>query len=319
MEYVPISDTIRSNFKVISVANSTKLDADLIAKCLIWLYIEAKKSYQDGIVTALDGDDIRLAAVFGFKKRSEIRQAHEIWEAFKTVRVMRDGELKNPIIVNKDGELYINDWMESGPGYYLAEREAKRKAARDKKRQQRGQPPTVSPALSPRQSSGQSPVPRARADELESESEYLTKTKNPPTPLDEILGLYNQTLAAGNPPECPAFPKENLTDDLRASIRARWRARPNLEWWEAYFKRVAASLYLTGKKKNWRASLPWLVGPKNMTKVLGGGYDDAPGPDDGQYRNAETVLYKPVPKPGECDADFEKRMAEYEAKGGANQ
>ena len=87
-------------------------------------------------------------------------------------------------------------------------------------------------------------------------------------PFDEIADLYNRIL-----PDLP--PCKKLTPSLRDDIQARWRADPerrDLSWWRAYFSQVAASPFLMGLKKDWRASLKWLLGKQNMDKVLSGNY-----------------------------------------------
>ena len=90
----------------------------------------------------------------------------------------------------------------------------------------------------------------------------------------QIATLYNDT--------CTNCPTAMLTPDLRRSIKARWnedKTRQTPEWWEAYFRRVHRNNFLSGREKptdgrpGWCASLPWLVGPTNMTKVLNGNYD----------------------------------------------
>lgn len=90
---------------------------------------------------------------------------------------------------------------------------------------------------------------------------------DPPCPTAAIVSLYRTIL-----PDHPDV--SEVTDDLKTTIKKRWVKHPSLEWWRSYFERVSKSQFLTGKKKEWIASFPWLVGPKNMTKVLSGQYDD---------------------------------------------
>jgi len=137
MEYVPVDENIRTNPKVLAVASVVKLDPDEVAKCLIWLFLEVKKSFPDGIVTTLDGDDIRLAGIFGFKQRRQISLAKKLWTAFKTVRAMRGDDTLSPLIESENGALFVHDWMEDGCGSFLAERSKKRKQARARKQKER--------------------------------------------------------------------------------------------------------------------------------------------------------------------------------------
>ena len=44
--------------------------------------------------------------------------------------------------------------------------------------------------------------------------------------------------------------------------------------WDEYFKRVAASDWLTGKKSSFRADLPWLLSPKAVAALDCGRYDN---------------------------------------------
>ena len=83
---------------------------------------------------------------------------------------------------------------------------------------------------------------------------------------------------------CPMLPKvRDWHEGRQKYTRARWGddvERQNLAWWDAYFLRVAASDFLTGKvpgrngKDPFRADLVWLTNKDNMTKVLEGKYDN---------------------------------------------
>lgn len=87
----------------------------------------------------------------------------------------------------------------------------------------------------------------------------------PQTPHKKIVDLYKNILS-----ELPQ-PTE-ITDTLKKSIKARWREHPDLEWWEWYFNGIRDCPFLMGKKTDWCANLNWILGPKNMTKVLSGQY-----------------------------------------------
>lgn len=79
---------------------------------------------------------------------------------------------------------------------------------------------------------------------------------------------------------CPELPqprevKSNSVLYRQISGRCRGeRDRRKLSWWLAYWKLVAASSFLSGRKTEWRADAIWLTGQKNMEKVLSGNYDD---------------------------------------------
>lgn len=107
-------------------------------------------------------------------------------------------------------------------------------------------------------------------------------------PHDEIVLLYHEIL-----PELPRVTQ--WSGYGKQTLSKRWRedkARQKIDWWEAYFQRVANSDFLTGRKTDWRASLVWLIAPKNMDKVLNGLYDnhDPPIPASGTRRYPERFV-----------------------------
>lgn len=116
-----------------------------------------------------------------------------------------------------------------------------------------------------------SPVP----EDVSPSPEVPDGNGNTKCPHTEILALYHETL--------PFLPKvRKFTPELQKHIRARWREDPqrqNLEWWKLYFTDVGKSDYLTGKVNSFQADFEWLVGPKNMTKILNGRYANRGSPD----------------------------------------
>jgi hypothetical protein len=72
----------------------------------------------------------------------------------------------------------------------------------------------------------------------------------------------------------------SLTGSVLKTIQARLREHPNQEFWKRLFdSEVAPSEFLCGRKTDWAASLDWICGPKNLSKVL-----------SGRYRNVGTQL-----------------------------
>ncbi len=75
-------------------------------------------------------------------------------------------------------------------------------------------------------------------------------------------------------------PARTITPNRARKIRKRladpfWR-----EHWRAGIRRVAASLFLTGKGPHgWRATLDWFLGGDSLAKLLEGQYDNRPPPD----------------------------------------
>lgn len=62
---------------------------------------------------------------------------------------------------------------------------------------------------------------------------------------------------------------EEMPLQTRKKIEARIGEQKKKSWWdEKFFPRVAQSDCLCGKSIEWRATLDWAMGPKNMTKIL---------------------------------------------------
>ena len=101
----------------------------------------------------------------------------------------------------------------------------------------------------------------------------------PACPTEEIVGLYHEHL--------PMLPRvEVLNDARRRTISARWREvvtdqdirkapdvrRAAIEWFAWYFGHCARSRFLTGKAKDWRADLDFLMTPSKFAKAVEGSY-----------------------------------------------
>ena len=87
---------------------------------------------------------------------------------------------------------------------------------------------------------------------------------------DAVANLWNETCGA-------ILPKVSKTTPQRrrhATARLREPGR-NLNWWQAYFRRIIASPFLIGENdRNWRASFDWAVESEDIVvKVLEGRYD----------------------------------------------
>ena len=112
------------------------------------------------------------------------------------------------------------------------------------------------------------------------------KKKTTPCPVQKIVEIYHE--------RCPTLPPvTSVTSAMHSRISARWaedKTRQVRPWWEAYFSSVNESDFLTGRKTDWKASLFWLTGPINMTKVLNGGYPNSGGQDDAFRRVRERLI-----------------------------
>ncbi len=104
-------------------------------------------------------------------------------------------------------------------------------------------------------------------------------SRPPPCPTEALIGLYHEHL--------PMLPRvEVLNDTRRRAISARWRevvtdpdiARaPDvrtaaLDWWAWFFGHCAKSRFLTGRAKDWRADLDFLLTPSKFARVVEGTY-----------------------------------------------
>ena len=85
--------------------------------------------------------------------------------------------------------------------------------------------------------------------------------------IKKIISFYHKIL--------PMLPKVCENGSIPKSIKRRLiekKERRELAWWNEYFTYVGLSDFLTGKKTDFKADLEWLIGPKNMQKVLNGRY-----------------------------------------------
>jgi hypothetical protein len=108
----------------------------------------------------------------------------------------------------------------------------------------------------------------------------------PPCPHAEIVALYHELL-----PELPRM--RTWEGNRKKHLAARWKEtlqrlrkarkphdrQAGLEWWRQFFlTRVRPSPWLMGQKKDWRATLDWLVRPENYAKTLDGQYLEKQSP-----------------------------------------
>lgn len=103
----------------------------------------------------------------------------------------------------------------------------------------------------------------------------------PPSGGPPVVSLVN----TWNTHRGPLDAVKSLSPVKDAQARARLRENPDLGFWEGVVKRLAASLFATGKiptkrrPNGWRASFQWLIAEADhATKVAAGEYDDATAP-----------------------------------------
>jgi|AMWB02.1.fsa_nt_gi hypothetical protein len=117
---------------------------------------------------------------------------------------------------------------------------------------------------------------------LAKQCHVLDENKKPkPCRHQAVIDVYHSC--------CPSLPRvESWNEASQRVLSARWREkreRQEIEWWERYFRRVNLSDFLTGRVKDFVATLNWLIGPKNMEKVLNGAYDNRSSPVPERLRN----------------------------------
>ena len=98
------------------------------------------------------------------------------------------------------------------------------------------------------------------------EDDSIVKEKDD---YDSILENYHST--------CTKLPKIiKITETRKSTIKARIEEY-DIETILQVFKIAAASDFLNGKAKKWRANFDWLMRPNNFVKVLEGSYDNVKG------------------------------------------
>ncbi len=85
-------------------------------------------------------------------------------------------------------------------------------------------------------------------------------------PYQQIADLFNEL--------CPAYPKiKKLSDARKREIKARFEQGYTVEDFRTAFNNAQNNSFLRGeqngdKHKNWRASFDWIIGDRNMPRVL---------------------------------------------------
>lgn len=84
--------------------------------------------------------------------------------------------------------------------------------------------------------------------------------------VDTVVNLWNKIPGVVKP--------KSITGPIRKRLLACLDKQPELLWWTTYFDKIKDSAFLTGRKTDFAATLDWVLGPKNMAKILAGNYDD---------------------------------------------
>lgn len=190
------------------------------------------------------------------------------------------------IIGKDDGRFYICGWDEMQPWAAEArarsEKAKKAAAARwknqkkqdDKKKLKTSQESENIPdaqAMPEHENGKAKQMPEADFSNAPSPSptHYVNTPYSPPEG-EELVEAFCEIL--------PDLPRpEAVTESLMKKVRrCKCEGGPpekGISWWRWYFGLVKEHPYLLGEvNPDWKASLPWLVKPDNMSKVLGGGF-----------------------------------------------
>lgn len=192
------------------------------------------------------------------------------------------------IIGKDDGQFYICEWDEMQPWAAEARKrsEAGRiaAAARWKNKEKQDDKPKKKVKKESPESGDASGMPSH--NDRKPDGKRKAESGNAPTPTPTPTPIVNTPYS---PPEgeelveafCDILPDlekpEAVTEALMRKVRkCKYEGGPpekGILWWRWYFGLVKDYPYLMGEvNPEWKASLPWLVQPDKMSKVLGGGY-----------------------------------------------
>ena len=124
---------------------------------------------------------------------------------------------------------------------------------------------------------------RESSDEVEVEVEVKrsgskVEVGGEPETIQKIVELYQETC-------CPPMPKVlKLTATRERQLNARWKEKPDLDFWKSFFKRISESHFLSGRAppgryrdKSFLADLEWVTNASNFVKICEGKYDNRNG------------------------------------------
>jgi hypothetical protein len=89
-------------------------------------------------------------------------------------------------------------------------------------------------------------------------------------PHEQIIELWSEILPSNPQPR-------TWGEDRKKLLRTRWREskdRQNLDWWRGFFNYISQSDFLTGKKTDFTADLPWCLQSSKFAKIIDGNYEN---------------------------------------------
>lgn len=169
---------------------------------------------------------------------------------------------------------YDAAWGKSHPDLWRVWKQAQNGARTEP---ERNRPETVPEPERNRDGIGAEPARKTHTHTQIEEKKKLTADKasdlfgqeavaDDPRPAD-MVAAWNEA-AAGR------IPKARLTDGRKTRLAA-WLARHGtFEEWKVLVRRVNASAFLRGEKREFVATLDWVLKPENLAKIVEGNYDD---------------------------------------------
>lgn len=97
------------------------------------------------------------------------------------------------------------------------------------------------------------------------EQEGNSLARNAPS-VSEVVSLWNSIPGLAQ--------ARSITGPIEKSITRRIHEHPSIEWFTEIFQRVSVSDFLSGRKSDFAATIDWVLGPKNLAKILNGNYDN---------------------------------------------
>jgi hypothetical protein len=223
---------------------------------MLWYY--ALDFAPGGDLTGHTADDIAAGCMWD-------GDADEFVEAFITAGLLsRDGR----------DSLQVHDWDDYSQSHRKRELAAKRqreKRLRDRETTGSSRDVTVT---------GVTVTPDRQTDRQDKTDKTDRQDKTDTlAPAREAVELFHEY--------CPSLPKIREVSDSR--VRRLAALRKQVGDLAAYFGRVEASDFLTGRTGRWRADLDWITKPEHVLKILEGSYDNRASPSRASP-NVEAAL-----------------------------
>jgi len=123
----------------------------------------------------------------------------------------------------------------------------------------------------------------------ESEKKKVLRLDFTEVDYDEVIEIFNLT--------CSDLPQVTKLTKERQNLINKVLENHSTQDIGTAFKLVAESDYLSGRKKDWKATFDWILIPKNFIKILEGNYRDNPAnlPSEKEQkfgRMTETTVQK---------------------------